>query len=133
MSSSLPRENPLDKALNKLVDASQVIERRMGVKAAEGKRIDEAFKLLARGVTNGRGVKQQEPYLDFLRRVRTLVGDTGVALCAAGLGPSAVANMKDRDRVDLPFALKKREDVLRSEHLRRITQFHQRNSHLTYR
>ena len=66
MSSSLPRENPLDKALNKLVDASQVIERRMGVKAAEGKRIDEAFKLLARGVTNGRGVKQQEPYLDFL-------------------------------------------------------------------
>lgn len=86
MSSSLPRENPLDKALNKLVDASQVIERRMGVKAAERKRVDEAFKLLAHGVTNERGVKQQELYLDFLKRVRTLVGDAGVRTLCSRLG-----------------------------------------------
>ena len=114
-----------ERALNKLIDTSQVIERRMGVRDVEGKRINEALRLLARGkVTQLRGFKQQLAYLDFLRRTRGLVGNPGVALCAVGLGQSAIANMKHRARVDLPFILKQREDITQNDHLRKVTDFY---------
>jgi len=122
---SMNKSLTAERALNKLIDTSQVIERRMGVRDVEGKRINEALRLLARGkVTESRGSRQQLAYLDFLRRTRELVGNPGVALCAVGLGQSAIANMKDRARVDLPFNLKQREDITQNDHLRRVTDFY---------
>lgn len=108
--------SPVDKVVNKLIDVSDVIEHRMGVKEAEKQRVVEAFTLLAEGrpPANSKGIKQRVIYLDFLQRVRKVLGLSKVVLCAAGLGPSAVAGMKDRFRVDLPFMMKEREDEFRS-------------------
>ena len=98
-------------AVDKLVDAAKVIERRMGLKAAEEKRVNEAFELLASGPpsAHSKGAKGKEIYLDFLRRVQRILGLSKVVLLAAGLGLSAIVNAKDRFRVDLPFALKEQE------------------------
>ena len=98
--------------VEKLVDASVVIERRMGLKEAEEKRVDETFALLAKGTlqSDSKGSKQKRVYLDFLRRVEKVMGLSKVVLCAAALGPSAVAAMRDRVRVDLPFNMKEREN-----------------------
>jgi hypothetical protein len=101
----------VEKATDKLVDASEVIKRRGDIKDSEKKRVKEAFKLLARGVsTTSRGAKQQKLYLGYLKRAQELLGNSAVVLSAVGLGQSAIANTKDRVRVDLPFALKERQD-----------------------
>lgn len=44
-----------------------------------------------------------------------------VVLCAAGLGPSAIINMRDRVRVELPHKMKEREDELKSDVLQGLT------------
>jgi hypothetical protein len=100
------------KAVDKLIDASKVIQRRPGLKSTEGKRVTEAFTLLATGPppVDSKGAKQRDVYLDFLRRVQKVIGLSKVVLCAAGLGPSAISGMKDRVRVDLPFKMKEREN-----------------------
>lgn len=112
-----PEPLPVDNIVEKLIDASKVIQHRMGLKLAEEKRVHEAFTLLANGLpsANSKGAKQREVYLDFLQRVQKVVGLSKVVLCAAGLGPSAVANMRDRVRVDLPFKIREREDAFESE------------------
>jgi hypothetical protein len=104
-------ESAVKSAVDKLIDASKVMQRRMGLKPVEQKRVNDAFTLLAsRLPADSKGAKQRELYLDFLRRVRTVLGDPGVVLCAVGLGPAAVANMRDRVRVDLPFKMKEQWD-----------------------
>lgn len=101
----------LNEAVDKLVDTSKVIQHRMGLKPAEEKRVNDAFRLLAAGSppADSTGAKQRTIYLDFLRRVQKVTRLSNVALCAAGLGPSAVYAMKDRVRIDLPFQMKQRE------------------------
>ncbi len=110
--------------VEKLIDASIVIDRRMGLKAAEEKRVDEAFTLLAKGTlpSDSKGSKQRRVYLDFLQRVEKVVGLSKVVLCAAGLGPSAVAAMKDRVRVDLPFNMKEQEKALENSILQSLAE-----------
>jgi hypothetical protein len=97
-------------AMNKLSEFSRLTSMRMCLKQTEQKRVDAAFELLATGAppANAQGAKQKLVYLEVLQRTRTLVGDAGVVLCAAGLGPSAIANMKDCDRVYLSASLKER-------------------------
>ena len=100
----------LEDAVDKLIDASKVIQHRMGLRQAEEKRVNEAFELLVDGPQDdSNGAKQRTIYLDFLRRVLKVVGASNVVLCAASLGPSAVCSMKDRVRVHLPFKMKERE------------------------
>lgn len=106
----------VEKAVDKLIDASKVIQNRMGVKPAEDKRVNAALTLLA-----GPFSKQHEVYLNFLRRVQKVMGLSMVVLCAAGLGPSAIIGMRDRIRVDLPCAMKEREDELKSDVLQGLT------------
>ncbi|KAL9107894.1 MAG: hypothetical protein Q9187_008366, partial [Circinaria calcarea] len=103
----------ITKTVDKLIDASKVVQHRMGVKPAEERRVSEAFSLLARGPpsADSKGAKQRVIYLDFLQRVQKVMGFSKVVLCAASLGPSAVANMRDRVRVELPFLMKEREDA----------------------
>ena len=111
-----PRNDTLSTAeiAEKLVDVSGVIERRMGLKPAEYKRVEEAFVLLAKGtvLSESVGSKQRQVYLDFLQRVEKIMNLSMVVLCAAGFGPSAVAAMRDRVRVDLPFHIKEREGAM---------------------
>jgi hypothetical protein len=103
-------------AVDKLIDASKVMQHRMGLKQVEEKRVKDAFMLLAAGppAADSKGAKQRVVYLDFLRRVQTVLGLSGVVLCAAGLGPAAVANMRDRVRVDLPFKMKERGNAFKN-------------------
>lgn len=61
----------IETAMDKLIDSSKVTQNRMGVKAAEEKRVSEAFGLPVEGVSpeNSKGAKQRVIYLDFLQRV----------------------------------------------------------------
>lgn len=97
-------------AMDKLSDFATLTKHRMGLKTMEKKRVDGAFELFATGPppASSRGAKQKMLYLEFLQRVRTLLGDAGVVFCAAGLGSSAIANMKDSDRVFLASSLKEK-------------------------
>ncbi|PYI28523.1 hypothetical protein BP00DRAFT_350901, partial [Aspergillus indologenus CBS 114.80] len=54
---------------------------------------------------DAKGARQRTVYLDIQRNIRKQFGDTGVILCAAGLGPSAIANMREEERVYLPLKL----------------------------
>ena len=119
----LPQVSKLvESAVNKLVDASKVIEHRMGLKQTEEKRVNDAFRLLVTRLPlpNSRGAKQQDIYLDFLRRVQQLLGSPRIVLCAVGLGLAAVANTRDRVQVDLPFKLKEQEKAFRNSVLQSI-------------
>jgi hypothetical protein len=101
----MPQEGipSLDKAVDKLIDTSKVVQHRMGVKPAEEKRVNEAFELLAAGppTTGLKGARQREVYLDFLRRIQKVLGLSMVILCAVGLGPSAVSGMRDASPTSL--------------------------------
>ena len=110
------------KAIDKLTDTSKLIELRMALKPAEGKRVREAFELLARGgpLPNSKGMKQKIVYLEFLQKVQSLLGLSEVALCAAALGPSAVAALNDRGRVMLPHEIKKRKARFKGEHIQSL-------------
>lgn len=100
----------VESAMDKLSHFATLTKHRMGLRATEKKRVDGAFELFATGPppASSKGAKQKMLYLEFLQRVRTLVGDAGVVFCAAGLGSSAIANMKDSDRVFLASSLKEK-------------------------
>lgn len=123
----------LDQAVDKLIDASKVVQHRMGVKPAEEKRVNDAFKLLAAGppAAGSKGARQQEVYLNFLRRIQKVLGLSMVVLCAVGLGPSAVSGMRDRVRVDLPFKVKEREDEFKNDILQSLADAFSAKSMLT--
>jgi len=112
----------LNRAIDKLIDTSRLIELRMAFKAAEGKRVREAFEVLTSGAPQpgSKGFKQKTVYLEVLQRVLTLLGPAEVALCAAALGPSSIAALKDRDRVALPHEMKKRKARFRGQHIQRL-------------
>lgn len=96
-----------DDAVRKLVKFTTMTHHRTHLKDAEMNRVDEALQLLTNGrpATGAKGAKQKNTYLGSLRNLRKKFGDTGVILCAAGLGPSTIANMREEERVFLPSRL----------------------------
>ena len=96
-------DDPINWALDRVIDASRVIELRKGVKPTEDKRITEAAALLANkpDLDDSQASKRRNLYYEFLLRVHE-IDFSFVILCAVGLGPSAVVNLKDRCRVELP-------------------------------
>ncbi|KAK4067047.1 hypothetical protein Purlil1_13940 [Purpureocillium lilacinum] len=113
-----------DKVVDRLADVSRTIRLRMDLKPVEKTRVIEAFKLTAQHQVAGLKSKQVV-YRDFLRHVNMTVGPYGVVICAAALGISAVANMKDRMRVEIPTRMKEREEELSHNtvrHMNRLTQ-----------
>ena len=96
-----------DESVTKLVKFSKLAHHRTYLKDSEQKRVDEAFQLLTNGrpPADSKGAKQKTTYLETQRNIRKKLGDTGVVLCAAGLGPSAISNMRDEERVYLPSKL----------------------------
>lgn len=93
-----------DTMVAKLIKYSRLADQRTYLKDVEQKRVDEAFQLLTNGrpSANSKGAKQKTLYLEALRNIRRKLGDTGVVLCAAGAGSSAIANMTEEERVFLP-------------------------------
>ena len=112
--------------VEKLIDISEVIENRMGLKPVEEKRVNEAFAMLANGPppAQSTGAKQRIVYVDFLQRVQKLMGLPMVVLCAAGLGSSSVAALRDRVRVDLPVMMKEKAATFRYSVLRTVAAAH---------
>ncbi|QSS66930.1 hypothetical protein I7I51_03142 [Histoplasma capsulatum] len=97
----------VDSAVRRLREFSELTEHRMGLKPREARRVHAAFQLLATGPpSDSKRTAQSIDYFEFLQRVKTLTGNDGIVLCAAGLGPSAIVNMKDAVRVYLPSKLK---------------------------
>ena len=94
----------------------------MGLKPAEEERVRYAFAMVISKAppTDTTRAKNRNEYISFLQRVHTILGLPKLVLCAAGLGPSAVVNMKDRTRVDLPFAMKEREGEFESNVLQNV-------------
>jgi hypothetical protein len=101
-----------ESVIDKLVDSSRLIQQRPGLKPPEENRVTEAFNLLATGPPSkgAKGAKQRTVYLEFLQRVNATLGRDKVVLCAAILGPSSVAGMRDRVRVELPHRMKERSE-----------------------
>ena len=110
-------------AITKLLAASNTIHRREGVRPVEGKRIQEAFKLLT-GLPEPvhSKTRRREHFREFLIRVDKTAGLGMVALCAVGLGQSTVGNMKDQLRLRLPLAIKNREGELNCATLRGLVE-----------
>jgi hypothetical protein len=102
----------IESVIDKLVDSSRLIQQRPGLKPPEENRVTEAFNLLATGPPSkgAKGAKQRTVYLEFLQRVNATLGRDKVVLCAAILGPSSVAGMRDRVRVELPHRMKERSE-----------------------
>lgn len=96
-----------DQAVAKLAKFSSLTHHRTYLKDPEKKRVDEALQLLTNGrpSSGAKGAKQKVTYLESLRNLRKKFGDTGVILCAAGLGASSIANMREEERVYLPSKL----------------------------
>ncbi|OJD26559.1 hypothetical protein ACJ73_02049 [Blastomyces percursus] len=101
----------VESAVNRLREFSKLTQHRMDLKPREARCARAAFQLLATGPpsTDPKRVSQSIRYFEFLQRVQTILGNegnVGIVLCAAGLGPSAIFNMKDTVRVYLPSKLK---------------------------
>jgi hypothetical protein len=107
-------------ALAKLRDFSVVIDRRGGLREDEQKRAAEAASLLEQGgpEPGSKGEKNRKKYFKFLQKVNDLSGRSMVALSAAALGLSAVSNMKERLRLDLPYEIDKIKEELLNPTLR---------------
>jgi hypothetical protein len=103
------RHKPLtvQDALAKLRDSSAVIDRRGGYGKEEGRRAAETETILAQGqpAPGSKGEKNRTKYWKFLQNVDKLSGRPMVYLSAAALGLSAVANMRERVRLDLPYEI----------------------------
>lgn len=109
-------------ALAKLRDTSVVIDRRGGFSKEEGKRAADADIVLERGqpTPGSKGEKNRTKYWYFLQKVNELSGRPMVKLCAAALGLSAIANMRERLRVDLPYEITAVKETLLSATLLRL-------------
>lgn len=114
----------LEEALRKLCESSEIIESREGVKEHEGKRIQEALRLVQRlpapAPAASKTAKRKESYHQFLRRVENLCGLEIVTLCAVALGKSAVASMRDHVRLRLPSKIKIEKDTLKCSTLPKL-------------
>ncbi|EDN06246.1 hypothetical protein I7I51_06626 [Histoplasma capsulatum] len=76
----------VDSAVRRLREFSELTEHRMGLKPREARRVHAAFQLLATGPpSDSKRTAQSIDYFEFLQRVKTLTGNDGIVLCAAGL------------------------------------------------
>jgi hypothetical protein len=111
-----------DEIVSKLIKYSRLADQRTYLKDVEQKRVDEAFQLLTNGrpSANSKGAKHKTLYLEALRNIRRKLGDTGVVLCAAGAGSSAIANMTEEERVFLPSKVNERWSELHLDVFQKI-------------
>jgi len=119
------RSRPLsvEGATTKLLETSNTIQCREGVRLTECKRIREAFQLLGEsGRPADKKTTRRGHFRNFLTRVKKVAGLEMVVLCTVGLGQSTVGNMKDRLRLDLPLAIKNRDRVLTCSVLRDLVE-----------
>lgn len=119
----------LEDAFSKLLSAIQTIDLRQTVdtsieetvKPREVKRIQHAFGLLhgPKPSAVSRPDERQRKYWHFLRQLKD---DELVVASALGLGQTAIANMKEAQRLRLPVKLKQRKRDLELSLLTRLAQ-----------
>ncbi|KAL4923409.1 uncharacterized protein BDV17DRAFT_244390 [Aspergillus undulatus] len=118
------RHKPLtvQPALAKLRDSSVVIDRRGDFNKEERKRAVEAEIVLERGqpAPGSRGEKNRTKYWKFLQKVNELSGRAMVLLSAVALGLSAIGNMRERVRIDLPYEINALKETLLNPTLLRL-------------
>ncbi len=104
----------VETVVNKLHGSLQAIRFHDGVKPQEEKRIQEAFSLLSepQGRAETKTQERRECYRELLKNLHRAVGLQAVVLWAVGLGQSAVANMKERLKIDLVAAVKAQKEAL---------------------
>jgi len=94
------------------------------VKKHEQTRINYALQLVATSSapSGSKTAERQESYQHFLKRVEKLCGLEMVALCAIGLGKTAIAGMRESVRLELPSSIKLMENTLKCSPLRKLIQ-----------
>lgn len=113
----------IDAAMQKLHNAAKAVRQRKGVKPHVQRRVEEALILLANGSTpEPMGARSESTYLNFLRSVHMDAGLSMVALCAIGLGKSAIGFLKDSIYLELPAMIHEQVAVLDSESLQRLVE-----------
>jgi len=114
----------LEAAVSKLHGSLQAIQFHDGVKPQQVKRIQEAFNLLSepQGRAETKTQERRECYRELLRNLHRAVGLQAVVLCAVALGQSAVANMKDRLKIDLVAAVKVQKEALSCNVLEKLVE-----------
>ncbi|KAF1348411.1 hypothetical protein EJ07DRAFT_24361, partial [Lizonia empirigonia] len=118
----------IDEAIAKIRTAVGIIDLRGGVRDHEGKRVEEAFTMLAQppelssGKTGEKTSKRRESYLRFLRQVNKQCGSQLVVAISVGIGQSAIASMKELTRLRLPLEIKKYERALKSPTLQKVAE-----------
>ncbi|KAF2105228.1 hypothetical protein BDV96DRAFT_592868 [Lophiotrema nucula] len=106
----------IDMIIAKMQTAAETINLRGGVKPHERKRVKEAFALLTQlsQLPNVKTSERRERYQYFLRQVNEGCGSQPVVVCAAGVGGSAIAAMREHDRLRLPLETKRQEASFKS-------------------
>ncbi|MCJ1473156.1 hypothetical protein MMC13_001807 [Lambiella insularis] len=104
----------VETAVDKLHRSLEAIRFRDGVKPQEATRIQEAFILLSepQGTAETKTQERRECYRELLKTLHRAVGLQAVVLCAVGLGQSAVANMRERLKIDFVSAVKAQKEAL---------------------
>ncbi|UNI15363.1 hypothetical protein JDV02_001900 [Purpureocillium takamizusanense] len=121
----------VEAAVDRLREESRTIQNRGGLTSRQVERVDDAFALLASGEPppGSTGAANRSKYLKVLKRVEEINGLAYVVLCAAGLGRSTIACMKESMRVGLPIEMKKQKDDLDQPALEKIASTYTTKQH----
>jgi hypothetical protein len=99
-----PQQCPVDQAMHRLLETSEVIKYRARIRPNDAERIMDAL-VLAREADPPKPTSERN-YWEFLRSIARDCGNEMVGLCALGLGRSTIGNMKCRFRLELSQRIK---------------------------
>jgi hypothetical protein len=113
----------LDDSIDKLYKTVEIIKLREAVKPHEDKRIQAAFAFAdQRKSTSSKTGERWDNYRRFLKKINDDCGPQLVLICAVGLGQSAIAGMKEHNRLRLPLEVKKHEHALKSPIIHKLAE-----------
>ena len=122
-------------AVIKLEKASELLQARGNARLQEEKRIQEAVTLLADATNDNRTQiprTRKDLFSLFLSKVEEECGPQMAILCIIGLGSTAVASMKEENRLRLPKAIKNKQASLHCAVLLELENRYWRKSQYTY-
>jgi hypothetical protein len=104
----------IEESIKRLRRTSELVHCRNGVKAHEERRIKDAIATLNEhpDLSATKTAERRQHYRHFLSQIVENGGRQLVILCAIGLGQSAVAAMKEANRLLLPQEIRKHKAAL---------------------
>ncbi|KAK2752497.1 hypothetical protein FQN54_008090 [Arachnomyces sp. PD_36] len=113
----------LDDSIAKLYETVEIIKLREAVKPHEDKRIQGAFAFTEqRKPSSSKTSERWENYRRFLKKINDDCGPQLVLICAVSLGQTAIAGMKEHNRLRLPLEVKKHEHALKSPIIQKLAE-----------